>query len=160
MKRIRYVNGALDALDTALLRALAEDARMPVRDLARSIGLSAPSTAERLRRLEDAGVIEGYAVRVNATALGLPIGAYLRVRPMPGELDRVAAMLAAESRVIACDRVTGEDCFIAKALVPDMGALETLINSLLPYATTNTSIVVSTPVAPRLPGVGEDSSGN
>jgi len=153
MKRVRYVNGALDALDSALLRALAEDARMPLRDLALKIGLSAPSTTERLRRLEDAGVIEGYAVRVNTTALGLPIGAYLRIRPMPGELDRVAALLAAEPRVIACDRVTGDDCFIAKALVRDMAALETLINGLLPYTTTNTSIVVSTPVAPRLPDV-------
>jgi len=65
------VNGALDALDTALLRALADDARMPLRDLAQTIGLSAPSTTERLRRLEDAGVIEGDAVRVNAAALGL-----------------------------------------------------------------------------------------
>jgi Lrp/AsnC family leucine-responsive transcriptional regulator len=154
MKRVRYINGALDALDTALLRALAEDARLPLRDLAQKIGLSAPSTTERLRRLEDAGVIEGYAVRVNATALGLSIGAYLRIRPMPGELDRVASMLAAEPQVIACDRITGDDCFIAKALVPDMAALETLINGLLPYATTNTSIVVSTPVAPRLPNVG------
>jgi Lrp/AsnC family leucine-responsive transcriptional regulator len=154
MKRVRYVNGALDALDTALLRALAEDARMPLRDLAQRIGLSAPSATERLRRLEDAGVIEGYAVQVNAAALGLPIGAYLRIRPMPGELDHVAALLGAEPQVIACDRVTGDDCFIAKALVPNMAALETLINGLLPYATTNTSIVVSTPVAPRLPNVG------
>jgi Lrp/AsnC family leucine-responsive transcriptional regulator len=123
---------------------------MPLRDLARKIGLSAPSTTERLRRLEDAGVIEGYAVRVNAAALGLPIGAYLRIRPMPGELDHVASMLAAEPQVIGCDRVTGDDCFVAKALVPNMAALETLINGLLPYATTNTAIVVSTPVTSRV----------
>jgi len=119
-----------------------------------SIGLSAPSTTERLRRLEDAGVIEGYAVRVNAAALGLPIGAYLRIRPMPGELSHVVSLLAAEPQVIACDRVTGDDCFIAKALVQNMAALETLIDGLLPFATTNTSIVVSTPLAPRLPNLG------
>lgn len=154
MKRVRYVDGALDALDIAILRALADDARTPVRELAQKIGLSAPSTTERLRRLEDAGVIEGYAVKVNASAIGLPLGAYLRIRPMPGELNRVAELLASTPQVVACDRVTGDDCFIAKALVPSVADLETLINGLLPYATTNTSIVVSTPVAQRMPGLG------
>jgi Lrp/AsnC family leucine-responsive transcriptional regulator len=154
MKRVRYVNGALDALDIAILRALADDARTPVRELAQKIGLSAPSTTERLRRLEDAGVIEGYAVKVNASAIGLPLGAYLRIRPMPGELNRVAELLASIPQVVACDRVTGDDCFIAKALVPSVADLETLIDGLLPYATTNTSIVVSTPVAQRMPGLG------
>ncbi len=154
MKKVRYTNGALDALDTALLGVLAEDARLPLRELARRIGLSAPSTTERLRRLEDAGVIEGYTVRVNTGEMSLPIGAYLRIRPMPGELARVAALLEAEPHVVACDRVTGDDCFIAKVHVRDMGALETLINGLLPYASTNTSMVVSTTVAQRLPLAG------
>lgn len=154
MKRVRYVDGALDALDIAILRALADDARTPVRELAQKIGLSAPSTTERLRRLEDAGVIEGYAVKVNASAIGLPLGAYLRIRPMPGELNHVAELIASIPQVVACDRVTGDDCFIAKALVPSVADLETLINGLLPYATTNTSIVVSTPVAQRMPGLG------
>jgi len=58
MKRVRYIDGALDALDTAILAALAEDARTPMRELAQKIGLSAPSTTERVRRLEAAGVIE------------------------------------------------------------------------------------------------------
>jgi len=151
MKRVRYENGTLDALDTALLDELSADARLPLRELARRIGLSAPSTTERLRHLDEAGVIEGYTVRVNAQAMALPIGAYLRIRPLPGELARVAALLDAEPQVTACDRVTGDDCFIAKAQVRDMAALEALINGLLPYATTNTAIVVSTPVAPRLP---------
>jgi Lrp/AsnC family leucine-responsive transcriptional regulator len=151
MKRIRYENGALDALDTAILQALTRDARIPIRELAQQIGLSSPSTTERIRRLEEAGVIEGYAVRVNPAAIGLPVGVYLRIRPMPGELERVAAMLAAMPEVIGCDRVTGEDCFIAKALVPAVADLEALIDRLLPYASTNTSVIVSTPVAQRMP---------
>lgn len=154
MKRVRYTSGALDALDAALLEALAADARLPLRELARKVGLSAPSTAERLRRLEEAGVIEGYTVRVSTKEMALPIGAYLRIRPLPGELARVAALLDAEPQVVACDRVTGDDCFIAKVHVRDMSALETLINSLLPYAATNTAIVVSTTVEQRLPRSG------
>lgn len=153
MKRVRYIDGALDALDTEILKVLAEDARTPMRDLARKIGLSAPSATERIRRLEEAGVIEGYTVRINPAAVGLPVGAYLRIRPMPGELSRVADLLATLPEVIACDRVTGEDCFVAKALVPTIADLEALIDGLLPYASTNTSIIVSTTVAQRMPNL-------
>jgi len=134
MKRVRYIDGAVDALDTAILAALGEDARTPMRELAQKVGLSAPSTTERVRRLEAAGVIEGYTVR-----------------PMLGELNRVAGILASIPEITACDRVTGDDCFIAKAQVPSVADLETLINGLLPYASTNTCVVVSTLVAQRLP---------
>ena len=153
MKRVRYIDGALDALDTEILKLLATDARTPMRDLARAVGLSAPSTAERVRRLEEAGVIAGYTTRVNPAAIGLPLGAYLRIRPMPGELSRVAALLAALPQIISCDRVTGDDCFIAKALVPSVAELETLIDGLMPYASTNTSVIVPTTVAPRMPNL-------
>ena len=151
MKRVRYIDGALDALDTAILGALAADARTPMRELAQKIGLSAPSTTERVRRLEAAGVIEGYTVRVNPSAIGLPLAAILRIRPMPGELHRVAEILAAIPEITSCDRVTGDDCFIAKAQVPSVADLESLIDGLLPYASTNTCVVVSTLVAQRLP---------
>jgi len=151
MKKVRHVDGALDALDTAILTALAKDARTPMRELAEKVGLSAPSTTERVRRLEAAGVIEGYTVRVNPGAVGLPLGVILRIRPMPGELHRVSGILASIPEITSCDRVTGDDCFVAKAQVPSVAYLETLINGLLPYATTNTCVVVSTPVASRLP---------
>jgi Lrp/AsnC family transcriptional regulator, leucine-responsive regulatory protein len=151
MKRVRYVDGALDALDTKILAALAADARTPMRELAQKIWLSAPSTTERVRRLESAGVIEGYTVRVNPDAIGLPLAAILRIRPMPGELERVAGILVAIPQITSCDRVTGDDCFIAKAQVPSVSDLEALIDGLLPYASTNTCVVVSTLVASRLP---------
>jgi Lrp/AsnC family transcriptional regulator, leucine-responsive regulatory protein len=151
MKRVRYVDGAVDAVDIRILAALAQDARTPMRELAQKIGLSSPSTTERVRRLEAAGVIEGYTVRINPESIGLPLAAILRIRPMPGELNRVAALLAAIPEVTSCDRVTGDDCFIAKAQVPGVQELEGLINGLLPYASTNTCVVVSTVVAARLP---------
>lgn len=155
MKRVRYIDGTLDALDTAIIQLLAADSRTTMRELAKKIGLSAPSTTERVRRLEEAGIIDGYTVRISPPAIGLPIGAYLRIRPMPGELSRVAELLASIPEVVACDRVTGEDCFIAKALVPSVADLETLINGLLPYASTNTSVIVSTPIAQRMPNLRE-----
>ena len=151
MKRVRYVDGTLDALDMKILTALAQDARTPMRELAQKIGLSAPSTTERVRRLETAGVIEGYTVRINPESIGLPLAAILRIRPMPGELNRVAELLAAIPEITTCDRVTGDDCFIAKAHVPGMRELEALIDRLLQYASTNTCVVQSTLVAARLP---------
>ena len=88
MKRLRYEDGPIDPVDRKLLAALIDNARISTAELARTVGLSAPSVAERIRRLEEAGVIEGYTVRINPEALGLPISAWLRIRPVPGALAR------------------------------------------------------------------------
>jgi Lrp/AsnC family leucine-responsive transcriptional regulator len=151
MKRLRYENGAIDETDLKLLDALAADARTSIAELARLVGLSSPSVSERIRRLEDAGVIEGYAARINPKALGLPLAAWLRIRPIPGQLQKVAEILRDIPEVVECDRITGEDCFIARAHVETVEALERLIDKLIPYSMTNTSIIQSSPVPRRLP---------
>jgi Lrp/AsnC family leucine-responsive transcriptional regulator len=151
MKRLRFEDSDLDRVDAKLLAALAEDARVSVAELARRVRLSPPSVSERLRRLEEGGVIEGYTVRINPAALGLPIAAWLRVRPVPGEMKRVAEILQGLPEIVECDRVTGEDCFIARVHVKSMSHLEEVIDAVIPYAMTNTSIVQSSPVAKRLP---------
>jgi Lrp/AsnC family transcriptional regulator, leucine-responsive regulatory protein len=69
-------------------------------------------------------------------------------------LKRVAALITSLPQIVSCDRVTGDDCFIAKALVSSIAALETLIDRLLPYASTNTSVIQSTPVCHRIPDLG------
>jgi Lrp/AsnC family leucine-responsive transcriptional regulator len=153
MKRIRYVDGKLDAVDVAILQALSLDARMSVKDLALHIGLSAPSTAERLHRLEEARVIDGYSIRVNAKAAGLPVSAQIRIRPMPGKHARVAELLKDMPEIVEADRVTGDDCFVAKAFVASIDDLEGLIDRLLPFATTNTAVVQSSPVRRRMPQI-------
>jgi Lrp/AsnC family transcriptional regulator, leucine-responsive regulatory protein len=154
MKRLRYEDGPIDAVDTRVLKALAEDARISVADIARIVGLSAPSVSERIRRLEESGVIEGYTVRINAPGIGLPIAAWLRVRPLPGELAHVADILRDLPEIVECDRVTGDDCFIAKAHVRSMEHLEKIIDRIIPFAMTNTSIIQSSPVGRRLPVFG------
>jgi Lrp/AsnC family transcriptional regulator, leucine-responsive regulatory protein len=151
MKRVNYVNGTLDELDTSLLQALSENARLPIKELAKRVALSAPSTAERVRRLEEAGVIQGYTLRIDPRAIGLPLAVHIRLRPMPGELGRVAALLYDTPEIIECDRVTGDDCFVAKAMVATVADLEALIDRFLPFATTNTAIIQSSPVSRRVP---------
>jgi Lrp/AsnC family transcriptional regulator, leucine-responsive regulatory protein len=153
MKRLQYQNGEIDATDRKLLDALVTNARISNAELARRVKLSGPSVSERIKRLEDAGVIEGYTVRINAEALGLPVSAWLRIRPIPGQLHKVAEILRGLPDVVECDRVTGEDCFVARAHVKSVKDLERLIDEVIPYATTNTSIIQSSPVARRLPPI-------
>jgi Lrp/AsnC family transcriptional regulator, leucine-responsive regulatory protein len=151
MKHLRFQNDPLAATDAAILRTLAKNARVTMADLARAVGLSPPSVTERVHRLEEAGIIQGYGAVIDPVALGLPLAAYVRIRPMPGQLGKVAAVLRKLEAVVECDRVTGEDCFIAKAHVRSVAELEALIDEINPYAMTNTSIIQSSPVKRRLP---------
>lgn len=141
----------LDPADQQLLSALTDNARISLADLGRVLAMSPQSAADRLRRLEDVGVISGFSARLDPKALGLMVGAYIRVRPAMGELPRVAALLADIPEIVECDRVTGDDCFIAKVFVARIEDLERVIDRLLPYAQTNTSIIQSSPVARRAP---------
>jgi Lrp/AsnC family leucine-responsive transcriptional regulator len=153
MKRLRNEGPDLDAVDLRILRLLAEDARTSVAEIARAVRMSAPSVSERIRRLQENGTIEGYTIRINPAAFGLPLAAWLRIRPVPGELARVTEIIKGIPEIVSCDRVTGEDCFIAKVNVRSVTDLETVIDRIIPYAMTNTAIVQSSPVAPRLPNV-------
>ena len=152
---LRIENGGIDAVDARLLRALAANGRLAVAELARAVGLSAPSTAERLRRLEEAGVITGFGARIDPARLGRPLAALIRIRPMPGQLRKVVQILEGIAAITECDRVTGEDCFIAKAHLASVDELEAVIDRIIPYAMTNTSIIQSSPFAPRLPPLPE-----
>ncbi len=153
MKRLRYENGEIDRTDTKLLDALVADARISIAELARLVGLSPPSVSERIKRLEEARVIEGYTVKIDPKALGLPLTAWLRIRPIPGQLHKVTEILQGLPNIVECDRITGEDCFIARAHIRSVEDLERLIDKIIPYAMTNTSIVQSSPVERRLPPI-------
>ncbi|WP_349436910.1 Lrp/AsnC family transcriptional regulator [Pararhizobium sp. A13] len=141
----------LDDIDRRLLDILCTNARISLKDLAQEAGLSSPSTADRLRRLEDRGVITGFTVGVNPAALGYALQAVVRVRPMPGMLHIVEKLIQDTPEFVECDKVTGDDCFIAKLLVRDMEQLDTILDKVAERAQTNTSIVKSTPVKRRLP---------
>jgi len=153
VKRLRYENGDLDVTDVRILDALVNDARISIADLARSVGLSSPSVSERIKRLEETGVIEGYTLTINPKAVGLPIAAWLRIRPIPGQLKKVADILRGMREIVECDRITGEDCFVARAHVQSVDDLEKLIDQVIPYAMTNTSIIQSSPVKRHLPPI-------
>jgi Lrp/AsnC family transcriptional regulator, leucine-responsive regulatory protein len=142
----------LDDTNTSLLKALTDDPRASAAELARVVGMSAPAVRERISRLERAGVIRGYRVDIDPAAIGLPVAAWVRVRPGPGQLPKVADLAARTPEVSECHRISGEDCFLLKVHAPAIEALEGVLDQFLMYGQTISSIVVSTPVPPRNPG--------
>jgi Lrp/AsnC family leucine-responsive transcriptional regulator len=104
-----------------------------------------------MKRLQEAGVIRRVTIEVDPAALGYPLSALIRIRPTAGQLRRVTELIAAIPEIVECDRITGEDCFIARACIRSVAELERLIDRIIPYAQTNTSIIQSSPVQRRLP---------
>lgn len=146
-----------DYIDLKIIKALADNARTSMAELARALNLSPPTVAERVKRLEEAGIITGYSAAINYEALGFPVAAWIRIRPIPGELKRVADIIKSRPEIVHCDRITGDDCFIARAYLRRQSDLEALLDELIPYAMTNTSIIQSSPVSPRLRGLSQQS---
>jgi len=148
-------NGLLDAVNVRLLEELHGDPRLTMTELGRRVGMSSPAVTERVRRLEEAGVIRGYRLDLDPAALGLPLAAYVRVRPNPGRLPEVAELAKRIPEVVECHRITGEDCFILKVHLPAMDQLDRLLDRFLLHGITTTSIIQSSPVPPRLPPLPE-----
>ncbi|MFI4970270.1 MAG: Lrp/AsnC family transcriptional regulator [Lysobacterales bacterium] len=141
----------LDATNLAVLRLLLDEPRMAMSELARRVGMSAPAVTERVQRLHEAGVIRGARLDVDQAALGLGVTAFVRVRPMPGQLQAVAELARGTPEIVECHRVTGEDCFVMKVLVGRVELLEGVLDEILKYGNTTSSIVQSTPVPLRAP---------
>ncbi|HUI18742.1 MAG TPA: Lrp/AsnC family transcriptional regulator [Alphaproteobacteria bacterium] len=144
-----------DPRNVELLRHLRADPRISVSALARRVGMSAPAVRERIARLEEAGVILGYRLEIAPSALGYPIAIFVRVRPMPGKLAKIAELAADMPQVVECHRITGEDCFILKLHIAALDELDRVLDRFLAYGQTTTSLVQSSPVPPRnllLPG--------
>lgn len=145
------MDSIFDATNRVILVELDRNPRLPMSELARRVGMSAPAVADRVARLQEAGVIAGFRLELDAGGLGLPLQAYVRLRPAPGRLARMARLAQETPEVVACDRVTGEDCFIATVHTRDVSHLEEVIDRFLAYGQTTTSIVQSSPVPRRSP---------
>ena len=138
-----------DDTNLALLRLLRDDPRLSVSELARRVKMSAPAVRERLQRLEEAGIV-GWRIALDAHALGFPVCAFVRVRPAPGQLSKVAELARRMPQVVECHRVTGEDCFVMKVHFEAIDQLDRVLDQFLAHGQTTTSLVQSTPVPPRL----------
>lgn len=151
MKRFRNEDYGFDDVDAKLIDTLGSNARISMRDLAELVGMSPPGVAERVRRLEDAGVIRAYTIDLDPKALGYALEAIVRVRPMPGQLHVVERLIREIPECVECDKVTGEDCFIARLCLQSIDALDGLVDKLSEKAETNSSIIKASTVSRRLP---------
>lgn len=142
----------LDGVSWKLLTLLQANARRSFSELGREVGLSAPAVAERVRRLEEAGVIVGYHAAVSWERLGWTITALVRLGGVSSEAPQVAAQLSSMPEVLECHRVTGEASYILKVVATSMTHLEQIVDQLLPFGHVTTSLVLSSPVRRRAIG--------
>jgi Lrp/AsnC family leucine-responsive transcriptional regulator len=136
-------------MNLRIVHALQDDPRVSMSELARRVHLSPPAVTERVDRLRQTGVIAGWRLDVDPVAVGLPITAYARARPGPGQLARLAALAEQVEEVTECHRITGDDCFLIKLHVRSMGHLADVLDRFSVHGQLTTSIVVSTPVPLR-----------
>ncbi|MBD9451646.1 MULTISPECIES: Lrp/AsnC family transcriptional regulator [unclassified Rhizobium] len=149
-------DNVIDDVDQKILEALAENARISLKELAQAAGLSSPSAAERLRRLEERGIIAAFTIDIDPAALGYPLQAIVRVRPLPGQLHVVQRIIQETPQFVECDKVTGDDCFIARLVVRSMPQLDTILDKVAEKAETSTSMVKASPVKRRLPPLSRE----
>lgn len=139
----------LDDVDWHLLELLQEDGRLSFSELGRRVSLSGSAVTERVRRLEERGVITGYAARVNTAKLGLPIEAMVRARVRSLDTPRFRTAVLPLPQVVAADHITGDECWILRVLCRDTAELESLVEKVQRYGETTTSLVLSSPLRSR-----------
>lgn len=139
----------LDEADWQILEELQQDARLSFSEIARRVNLSQPTVAERVRRLEEMGVITGYHACIDTAAIGLPVSAYIRLTVPTYSVSKVDDIIRGIGAIEECHRITGDDCLIIKAHAASVPQLEEVLKQLTKYGTTSTSIILSSVVTRR-----------
>lgn len=146
---------SLDVTDWAILTEVQRDGRIPFTELARRVNLSASATKERVRRLEEAGVITGYRAEVNPERTGYPVMAVVRLKyPGPGTRHQpLRRLLDERPEILECLRTTGDDCYVMKVAATSMAHLEEIVDELAEFGSTTTNLVLSRTLPLRGPGL-------
>jgi Lrp/AsnC family leucine-responsive transcriptional regulator len=144
-----------DRKNVELLRFLQKKPRASITELARHVGMSSPAVKERILRIEESGILQSYRVELNPKKLGYSVMAFVRIRPLPGHSSKIGEVARSMPQITECHRVTGEDCFILKLHIKEIEQLDRVLDKLLMYGQTTTSIVQSTPIPLRNLPVGQ-----
>jgi len=140
----------IDAVGWKLLRLLQENARLSFRQIGEAIGLTAPAVAERVRRMEDAGILMGYHAEVDLAKVGLPVLAFVHLTSNANQSRRIRAAVVEMPEVIECHCVTGSESYILKVAVASVPRLERLLIALTEFGEVRTSLVLSSQVTRRV----------
>ena len=140
----------IDTIGWKIIKELQINARITFAELGRRVGLTTPAVIERVRKLEDAGIITGYRAVVDSSKVGFPVTAFIRMSISGIDYSHIIEVAEKSSEVLECHRGTGGDSFIMKVAVSDVEHLQNLIDKLTPYGITTTSVVLSSPVKNRV----------
>jgi Lrp/AsnC family leucine-responsive transcriptional regulator len=143
----------LDDTDRRIIGELASEGRVSFAELGRRVSLSAPAVAERVQRLETAGVITGYRAEIDPRALGYALTAIIRIKPAAGRLPRIPELAAEIPEIGECHRITGEDCFFLTVHLRSIDDLGPLLDRFLVYGETTTSLINASPIPRRDPPI-------
>jgi Lrp/AsnC family leucine-responsive transcriptional regulator len=140
----------IDEIDRKILNELQADARTSYAELGRRVGLTTPAIIERVRKLEDAGIVSGYRADIDTAKIGLPITAFIRMSITGVDYSHIIEVAEQSKEVMECHRGTGGDSFIMRVVVSSVEHLQEVIDRLTPYGITTTTIVLSSPVKGRV----------
>lgn len=146
----------LDKTDLKIIGELVGNARLSFAELGRRVNLSPPAVTERVQRLERNGIITGYRAELDARALGYPLTAIIRVKPAPGQLQRIPEIAQSIPQVSECHRITGEDCFYIRLHLRSIQELGEQLDRFLAHGETLTSIINTSPITHRDPPPAEE----
>lgn len=139
----------LDEIDRRILAELQEHGRITFTELGKRVALTAPAAAERVRRLEDAGVIAAFRAHLDPARVGYPITAFVRWTSNGPDCARLGDVAKEIPEIVECHRITGETSYILKVAARSVEHLESLLDRLIPHGSTITSVVLSSPVVHR-----------
>ncbi len=145
----------IDSKNWQILDVLQADARTSLTALSKAVGLSVPSTSERVKRLEEAGVLAGYRAVVPPREVGYTVTALVGITTAQPDKARLLKLLKGKSEVLECLHVTGQDSYVLKVIARDIEHLEAFVSSINHLGETRTSIVMSVPIAARAVGAPE-----
>lgn len=136
----------MDATDVRILKILQQDGRISMKDLGKKVGLTSPAVSERVKRLEESGIITGYKAIVNPDKVNKSIKAFVSIAIKSEKYKRFLDYAPNNVYIIECHHVTGGDCMIIKVMVENMEELEKVIDDLKKFGNTQTNLILSTPI--------------
>ena len=134
----------MDAINHKIIDILQKDGRLSFAELAKAVHLSAPAVAERVKRLEEAGIITGFKATVNLEKMGFPISVMVQIKVFLGKEAQFVRLAKSRTEVLECYNVTGEKAYILKVTVQNMSQLDALLEDFSLVCETNTMVILST----------------
>ncbi len=140
----------IDKSNWLILEELQTNARVPLTEISKKVGLSSPSVAERIQKMEDAGIIEGYTAKINMEALGNSLGIYISIKIRFGQVKNFEEYVKTVPEICECHKLTGHDCMLMKGYVKNPKHLENLNERLTVYGELTTSLILTSIVSERV----------